>query len=497
MRRRAAGLGVSSVTVLTLLVGGWVWADAADLAPGPLTSRAPAPAPAPPPPEPSLTPPAVPGLAVEQRAAVDPAAPAPVDARALAEVVAPLLADPALGPSPALSVRDLATGAEIAQSRSAEPVEPASATKLVTAAAALRVLGADHRLLTEVGWQTGDSRAGGRPAMVLVGGGDLLLAAGEGDPDATVGRVGLLDLARSAVAAATAGRDPLLVPGVVDAVDVVVDDSLLGEGPAPGRAPADTFFASPPSSLAVDGGDLGGGRGRDAVPATTAGAAFATALGTALEEALGDGAPGVGGVAVSTEPVTRTAVVAQARSAPVADVLAHLLLTSDNTVADSVAALVAAELGAPTAFPAAAATVVGVVEQDLGVDLGPTVLVDGSGLTDGSSSTAGALTALLGAAAAAPVGDDLALLPQLLPVAGLEGTLSERFTDDDRSDAGRGVVRAKTGTLTGTTALAGVTTTASGRGVAFALLSDQVPAGGTAAGRAAADRVAAAVTACC
>jgi len=158
---------------------------------------------------------------------------------------------------------------------------------------------------------------------------------------------------------------------------------------------------------------------------------------------------------------------------------------------------VAAALDQPTTLASASRVAVDVVEQEVGVDLGPTALTDGSGLSGGSVTTAASLTSLLFTAASLPASDDVSRLPSLLPVAGLEGTLSQRFTASDRSASGRGVVRAKTGTLTGTTALAGVATTASGRGVAFALLADQVPADGTVTSRAAADRVVAAVAACC
>ena len=239
------------------------------------------------------------------------------------------------------------------------------------------------------------------------------------------------------------------------------------------------------------------GQGRDPDPAGTAAAAFAAALEQAMSEVLGPAAPDLGPAQVSTSSVPVGTVLAQGRSAPVADVLAFALGTSDNTVADAVAGLVALERGRPGTLASAGQVVVDVVEQDLGVDLGPTRLVDGSGLGDGSVATAAGLTAVLAEAASRPGEDDVSLLPSLLPVAGLEGTLSERFTGADGSAAGRGVVRAKTGTLTGTTALAGVATTASGRGVSFSLLSDTVPAAGTAAGRVATDRVVAAVARCC
>ncbi len=500
MRARRGVLVVTVVTALALAVGGYGWADAADVVPGPLTARAPAPQPRAPAPEPVVQPPAgaVAG-AVAGPVAGPPAGPAAVvDAQALATELAPLLADPALGPSPTLSVRDLETGAEIVTRSATTAREPASTAKLVTAAAALEALGAGRRLPTRVAWLPADRTTTGRPALVLVGGGDLLLDAGEGDPTATDGRVGLLDLAREAVLAATEGaeQERLLGPGT-PVVDVVVDDSLLGSGPPPARDPLDAVFVSPPSSLAVAAGRRGGGAGRDPAPATTAGTAFAAAVTTALAETLGPSAPATGTVEVRDDPVGTGPVLAEGRSAPLADVLAYLLVTSDNTVADAVAGLVALERGGAAGLASGGRASVQVVRDELGVDLGPTVVADGAGLENGSLSSASALSGLLAAAAAAPAEEDLSLLPSLLPVAGLEGTLGSRFTGAEGSAAGRGVVRAKTGTLTGVVALAGVGTTTGGRGVSFALLGSGVPVGGTDAARAAADRVAAAVAACC
>ena len=62
-----------------------------------------------------------------------------------------------------------------------------------------------------------------------------------------------------------------------------------------------------------------------------------------------------------------------------------------------------------------------------------------------------------------------------LPVAGLSGTLDDRFLDN----AGRGVVRAKTGSLPNVTSLAGTVVTADDRQLVFALMTDAVPDGGT------------------
>ena len=57
-------------------------------------------------------------------------------------------------------------------------------------------------------------------------------------------------------------------------------------------------------------------------------------------------------------------------------------------------------------------------------------------------------------------------------MAGGDGTLDDRFARDGRAAAGRGVVRAKTGTLTGVSSLAGVVTDADGRLLVFALMSN-------------------------
>ncbi|MCW2707348.1 MAG: D-alanyl-D-alanine carboxypeptidase/D-alanyl-D-alanine-endopeptidase, partial [Frankiales bacterium] len=62
--------------------------------------------------------------------------------------------------------------------------------------------------------------------------------------------------------------------------------------------------------------------------------------------------------------------------------------------------------------------------------------------------------------------------------------------------AAAGDVRAKTGTLDGVSALAGLVTTRTGGVLAFDITADRVPVGGTTAAEAALDRVATAMAAC-
>ena len=61
-----------------------------------------------------------------------------------------------------------------------------------------------------------------------------------------------------------------------------------------------------------------------------------------------------------------------------------------------------------------------------------------------------------------------------MPVAGFTGTLADRF-DTAATRAGLGVVRAKTGTLTGVVTLAGFVRDREGRLLVFALLARGVP----------------------
>jgi len=60
-----------------------------------------------------------------------------------------------------------------------------------------------------------------------------------------------------------------------------------------------------------------------------------------------------------------------------------------------------------------------------------------------------------------------------LPVAGRTGTLDNRF-DTKKTKAGAGVVRAKTGSLTGVSALAGTVLDKSGRLLVFVMMGNKV-----------------------
>jgi D-alanyl-D-alanine carboxypeptidase/D-alanyl-D-alanine-endopeptidase (penicillin-binding protein 4) len=119
--------------------------------------------------------------------------------------------------------------------------------------------------------------------------------------------------------------------------------------------------------------------------------------------------------------------------------------------------------------------------------------VDGSGLSLTDRLTPALLVAVLRAAAGPDRPELRALLPGL-PVSGYDGTLDDRFRGPAAPAAGQ--VRAKTGTLTGVSSLAGLVRGAGGRLLAFAVVADRVSPAGTLGAEAALDSVAAALARC-
>jgi serine-type D-Ala-D-Ala carboxypeptidase/endopeptidase (penicillin-binding protein 4) len=106
-----------------------------------------------------------------------------------------------------------------------------------------------------------------------------------------------------------------------------------------------------------------------------------------------------------------------------------------------------------------------------GVDPGDIAFVDGSGLSPQDLITPRAFTRLLVYAAHQPWGAEFRVC---LPVGGVDGTLSGRFTQAPL----KGKVFAKTGTISGVNTLSGYLTAASGKTVVFSILcNDHGPEG--------------------
>ena len=398
----------------------------------------------------------------------------------LQRALGPLLRSAGLGSSVSAEVVDLATGDSLLSIAPARPAVPASSAKLLTGAAALSLLGPTHRLETAV------VDGAGKDEIVLVGGGDVALAAGHGSPGAAVGRAGILDLADQTVAALRAqGRWT---------VAVRLDDTLF-DGPAvnPAWSAGDVRggFVAPVSALAVNSGSAT--PTTPLVPGKPAARASDPAMSAAqlLVAAIRREGVSVSGTVVRARAPGDGQELARVQSAPIGDLVEHALTDSDNTIAEALARVVAATSGRPATFVAAGAAVLDRVHL-LGVPVAGARLSGGSGLGGGNEVPAQTLARLL-VLAASPAHPELRSLLTGLPVAGASGTLADRFgTAADR--AGLGAVRAKTGTLTGASSLAGTVVDADGRQLGFVLLADEVSS--TVAARAALDAAAATLAGC-
>lgn len=384
---------------------------------------------------------------------------------AVADAVAPQLAADALGGRVGASVIDLTSGAAVYSEGSDVAQTPASTLKILTAAAVLDVLGADHRFTTSVVAASPTS-----PQITLVGGGDPALTAGD---DAGATRLDVL-------AEATANA---LTQAGVTSVELSFDDSLF-TGPAADPDWESTYVgsvASPVSALAVDGGRTAPDSDRrSSDPAAAATAEFA-------DELAGFGVEVVGEPTRAVAPADAVAV-ATTDSPPLSTIVEDVLAESDNDGAEMLARHVALGTGRPGTSADASAAMVDTLTA-LGVDLAGASILDGSGLARGNAVSAAALTSTLALAAGADHPDFRAVVTGL-PVAGFTGTLDDRF---DGNAAALGITRAKTGTLTGVSGLAGVTVGPDGAAYLFAVLADDVA--DTEAARAALDDVVTAIAA--
>jgi D-alanyl-D-alanine carboxypeptidase/D-alanyl-D-alanine-endopeptidase (penicillin-binding protein 4) len=388
------------------------------------------------------------------------------------------MADRALGGHIAISVLDTATGRPVLETSAREVVLPASTAKIATAIAVLTALPADLRLRTRV-------VAGTAPGeVVLVGGGDPTLSGPYTRPGypQTARIADLARLVHTSLAGTPVRR-------------VVVDDTLYA-GPllGPGWRPqyVTSGDVSPVMAVMVDAGRtrlpplVGPSRApRQSDPALAAGHALARLLGAPKAVVVrGRATAGANELGVVSSPTVPQLVEA-------------MLTHSDNDLAEALARQLALAKGMPATFVGAAAalrSVLGDVLRHVGAAPGAVALSDGSGLSRLDRVQPGALTRML-AAVAGP--DRERLFPVLsgLPVAGFDGTLELRFRKGPGLPAA-GVVRAKTGTLNGVSALAGLVRTRGGRLLAFDFTADNVPFDATLASQTALDRLAAALAGC-
>ncbi|WP_432843568.1 D-alanyl-D-alanine carboxypeptidase/D-alanyl-D-alanine endopeptidase [Dactylosporangium sp. CA-092794] len=399
-------------------------------------------------------------------AATDGQAPVPTQS-GVSAALTPLLGAQALGPHITASVVDVTTGKSIFSAEQDAAMTPASTTKVVTAATVLATRGPAYRIQTRV-------VAGAQPGeVVIIAGGDPTL--GVFPTSYYPGAARLDDLAAQV-------KQSL---GDVVSTKVTYDVSVFsGPGIGPGWDADATTGGSGAviTPLMTEGGRTKATKYSDryAQPDLQAAQAFAKLLGVPTN-AVGPGTAPQGAKQLG-----------KVESAPVARMVEFMLQESDNVLADSLARQVALAKNQPASFDGAAAAMKGVL-QDLGMPVTGYGLVDGSGFSRNDRLSPALLTGVLSMAARADRGDLHAIFSGL-PVAAYSGTLATRFLKAQEGGSAAGLVRAKTGTLTGVNSLTGIVVDVDGRTLAFAFMADQT----TNANQAviALDRVAAALAAC-
>lgn len=418
------------------------------------------------------------------------------DATSLSGAISDELDSDWLGPERrrAVTVLDALTGDVLAARNADRPVTPASTTKLLSAAAIVTGLPVDSTFTTRV-------VRGAEPGqIVLVAGGDMLLARGEGDPEAVAGRAGVGDLAAQAAEALTER-------GVTGPVEVALDlqhaagpetlstwtdfwvsqgytgrivqigleeDRALPQRPSPPDPPQEAAraFVAALEEHGVEVADDGDGDAADD-PDWDA-AVVETPAGEAGTEGGGTAGPDDAASSTAPQDVAGADVLASVESAAVRDVLALALATSDNAMVEQLARQAAVAAGRSADQEAVTAWIADTMEQDYGIDMTGLTLADASGLSGGTRLTVDAVAEVLVDGADGshrPLQSVLAAGG--LPIAGYTGTLHDRFHLPVHA-AAIGNARAKTGSLPNVTSLAGTVVTRDGRLLVYAMTADDI-----------------------
>jgi D-alanyl-D-alanine carboxypeptidase len=357
-------------------------------------------------------------------------------------------------------VADLTTGQVFYTLNATTGMTPASTTKLATAVAALDVLGPQHRFTT--------SAVLTARRLVLVGGGDPVLAAGA-YPTASYPRPATLRSLAAATARALTAKGvtavrlgyagsmfsgPLLGPGWQNYIASGNVTAITGLVVDQGRLTA--------AGLPEDSDDPGNYRPRSTTPSLDAARAFARFLRRGGIKITGTPRP-----AAATGGGTTLAAV---QSPPLAQIVQQMLTESNNVIAEMLARQVALATGRPGTFGGGASAVMA-TDRRLGVT--GLHLVDGSGLSPLDLITPRALVKLVRLAAwSGPA----RLRPTItgLPVAGFSGTLGPGSFFGPFGGTALGAVRAKTGNITGVATMAGIAYSRGGQLLVFAFMGNGI-----------------------
>lgn len=373
------------------------------------------------------------------RAEAAPAAmPAPV-ADARAEITA-AASDPALRDVRYL-VLDGDSGAALLERSADAPSPSASVMKTLTGTLALANLGADYRIPTRV-VRTSETEA------VLIGGGDITLSrTPTGEPTFYPHPAHLDDLAAQ------------LRTNMPELKRLLLDDGLFAASQwhptwdEAGRSPEN--YIPFITSLQLDG-DRDDPLLDDSARSENPVGRVAAALGALLDDVT---------IVRGSASAGSEDEVARVESAPMTELVREMLRSSDNSLAEALARLVAIARGADASWESVQREIWDAVAE-LGLDASGCEFVDGSGLSDDNRLTPRFVAQLL---RRGYLGEEpFASLVPLLTVSG-QTMAASRFTGANRVVGDS--VRAKTGFINSVHSLAGIVTTRGHRNLVFAVFA--------------------------
>jgi serine-type D-Ala-D-Ala carboxypeptidase/endopeptidase (penicillin-binding protein 4) len=418
------------------------------------------------------------GISVAAQAEKAPAAPAshaatppttPVlSARRVPELLAAPVADnrliahlrDLLGRTPSSRCLTVAVNGHIVFSDHAtDPLVPASIEKLMTATAAVKVLGPDTVLVTKVESNVAVDNGVLNGNLWMVGGGDPLLMT-----DAYVQHFKHQPVVHSDLGALA---DRVVASGITHITGSVVGDDS--------RYDAQRFLPQWPTRFAV-AAEIG------PMSALMVNDAFATFPPTPeaktppekiaddaavhaadqLTQVLVSKGVTIDGAATSGHAPSGAAEIAELNSPPISQMIAAMLTESDNGTAE----LLTKEMGVHSSGVGSTAAGVAAITKELQTEALPldgTTQFDGSGLASENRITCTAVQTLLD-----KNGPNSTLAAEL-PLAAATGTLDKRFVGTPV--AGR--LHAKTGTLDQASALAGYLQSTQGTQISFAFIMNK------------------------
>lgn len=345
------------------------------------------------------------------------------------------------------------TGEVYLNIRGDQQTPSASVMKVVTAAAAINTLPADYSATTSV--LTVVNEPG---TIVLRGGGDHTLSRLTPPSYTTYKKPPKLkELADAVIASLPAGMQ----------ITKIILDATFFDQPSWNTAWKNSDrtngYMSLITGLQVDSDranpdltDVKYSGTRSTNPVISAGKYFRTALGEIAKTAT----------LVEAKTPANAVEIKSVKSQPISVWLDHALKYSDNTETEFIAKHALKFTGKSTSFKNIQPLAVSALKKNK-ISSKSLVMVDGSGLAQGNRVSAKMIAEIM--AKTADPTSPLAAMLGYLPVSGVSGTLSARFTG--ASKAARGAVHAKSGYIPGLYSLAGVVMAKDGTPIAFAAFS--------------------------